>query len=335
LIKYMFIVVGPSNFNEVTPSGISTKLENEKLFISQGDKSQDIVPATRNSALLENEAVTSAGHDTEDETTSHATDPNADDSIVTEAVILGSRNKTEYKITQDSIINTDAISEDVECTTHGINGLDSNETAGETSLRIAGLGDMNPGRLGYLVSDDRVKRTPFEQPFGFREILNSTIRDALNFAGTTIGGATGVSTNLAKRARRAAQNRPGQGLGQGLGQNPGQGPGQGPGQEPGQNPGQTQTTQPEPPPTPGTTPPTPGTTPPTPGTTPPTPPISPPAPPAQTVDPSEMDTQRTRNWEPFRASRCSTATKKLISFACVLLPAIILCSLELHAVLTR
>jgi hypothetical protein len=54
--------------------------------------------------------VTSEGQGTEDEAKSDATDSNADDNIV----ILGSGNKTEYKITQDSIINTNAISEGIE-----------------------------------------------------------------------------------------------------------------------------------------------------------------------------------------------------------------------------
>jgi hypothetical protein len=146
--------------------------------------------------------VTSEGRGTEDEAKSDATDPNADDSIV----ILGSGNKTEYKIIQDSIINTDAISEGIESTTRGINGLDSNETAGETSLPMAGLGDMNAGTLGYLVSGDLGKRTSFEQPFGFWETVKSTIRDTLNLARTATGGATGVSTNPAKRARRASDS---------------------------------------------------------------------------------------------------------------------------------
>jgi hypothetical protein len=189
----MFIVLGPSNFTVVTPSGISTKL------VYQGDKPQSIVPATKNSSRLENEAVTSEGRGSEDGTKSDATDPNTDDSIV----ILGSGNKTEHKITQDSVINTDAISEGIGCTTPGINGLQSNETAGENSLPMARFGDMNAGTLGYLVSGDRVKRTPFEEPFGFRETVNTTIRDKLNLTGTTTGGATGVSTNPIKRARRS------------------------------------------------------------------------------------------------------------------------------------
>jgi hypothetical protein len=179
---------GPSKFTEVTPSGISTKL------VYQGDKPQGTVPATKNSARVENEAMTSERQGTEDETKSDATDSNADDSIV----ILFSGNKTEYKITQDSIINTDAISKGIECTTRGINGLDSNET----SLPMAGLGVVNAGTLGYFVSGDRVKRTTFEKPFVFRETVNSAIRDTLNLARTTTGGSTGVSTNLAKIARR-------------------------------------------------------------------------------------------------------------------------------------
>jgi hypothetical protein len=61
---------------------------------------------------------------------------------------------------------------------------------------------MNAETPGYLVSGDRVKRTPFEQPFVFRETVKSTIRDTLNLARTTTGGVTGVSTNLAKIARR-------------------------------------------------------------------------------------------------------------------------------------
>jgi hypothetical protein len=61
---------------------------------------------------------------------------------------------------------------------------------------MAGLGDMNAGTLGYLVTGDRVKRTPFEKPFGFRETVNTTIRDTHNLERTT-GGATGVSTNPA------------------------------------------------------------------------------------------------------------------------------------------
>jgi hypothetical protein len=146
--------------------------------------------------------VTSEGRDIENEAKSDATDHNADDSIV----ILGSGNKTEYKITQDSIINTDAISEGIEFTTRGINGLDSNETAGETSLPMAGLRDMNAGTVDYLVSGKLVKRTPFEQPFGFWETIESTIRDTLNLARTTTGGATGVSTNLAKRTRRTSDS---------------------------------------------------------------------------------------------------------------------------------
>jgi hypothetical protein len=85
---------GPSNFTEVTPSGISNKL------VYQGDKPQCIVPATKNSARLENETVTSEGRGTEDEAKSDATDSNADDSIE----ILVSGNKTEYQITSGSPI---------------------------------------------------------------------------------------------------------------------------------------------------------------------------------------------------------------------------------------
>jgi hypothetical protein len=144
----------------VTPSGISYKLENEQQFFYQGEKPQGVAPATQTSALLGNEAFTSAGHGTENETTSNATDPNVDDNkpvvsdIMTEAVVLGSVNKTDYKITQDSVIKTDAISEDIEFTTNEINGIDSYGTARPTLL--AGVGNMNAGRRSYLVSGNPV-----------------------------------------------------------------------------------------------------------------------------------------------------------------------------------
>jgi hypothetical protein len=130
--------------------------------------------------------VTSEGRFTVEEVKSDATDPNADDSIV----ILGSGKKTENEITQDSFIYTDAISEFIESTTRGSNGLDNNETAEETSLPMARLRDMNAGTLGYLVSGGLLKSTPF----GIREKVKST----------ALGSAAGVSTNRAKRARRAS-----------------------------------------------------------------------------------------------------------------------------------
>jgi hypothetical protein len=87
LHKYMFIVVGPSNSTDVTP--------------------QDTAPAIENTALLENETVTVAGHGTEDGTTSNQTDP--DDDSKTTAFDIPMEEETS-----ESLIKSDAPSDDVE-----------------------------------------------------------------------------------------------------------------------------------------------------------------------------------------------------------------------------